>query len=652
MFFTYNKPDLTTAVDDLKQLLDDSKNGVNTLLAQETKTYDSFVRPYQFIFEKIEWFYTPLSILNATKNEEKIQEVYEAMLPLLSEFDSDVKQNPALFEAFKTIADAETNLTDTQKKLLENEILDFELSGASLPAEKQARMKTIKSRLSQLSNTFSQNVLNATNAYELILESDRDIKEMPESDRKQAETELDGKTVYRFTLKGPSFSAFMTYCSNSELREQMYRAYTTRAPENDTIMEEILALRNEKAKLLGYDSYAQLSLETKMARSPEEVEGFLVELATQSIPQAEKELATLQAFAKKEGCTDLRSFDTGYYSKKLEKATFDLDEEQYRPYFEKRSVVNGLFEFLNNFFKITFEKIEEAAWDEKVDAYILKRDGEPFAKIYMDLESREDKQGGAWMGDWRTHAKTPDGTTQLPIAYIVCNFAPSSESTPSLLKHDDVVTLFHEMGHALHHLFSRVEEPFVSGIAGVEWDAVEFPSQFLENFAYEAKVLKMFAKHYQNGELLPDAMIDKLIDAKNFQSALAMLRQLEFGLFDIRTHKALHSAGEVQEVLDDVRKSTALLTPPDYNRFQHGFTHIFSGGYAAGYYSYKWAEVLSADAFYCFVDNGIFHDETAKAYIDNVLAKGGSRTAIENFTAFMGREPDPTALVRLSGIAS
>lgn len=652
MFFTYSKPDLTTAVDDLKKLLDDSKKEVETLLAEPEKRYESFVRPYQYIFEKIEWFYTPLSILNSTKNEETIQKVYEAMLPLLSEFDSDVKQNPALFDAFKTIHANEKSLTDAQKKLLENEILDFELSGASLPADKQARMKTIKSRLSQLSNTFSQNVLNATNAYELILESDRDIQEMPESDRKQAETTLEGKTVYRFTLKGPSFSAFMTYCSNSQLREQMYKAYTTRAPENDAIMEEILALRDEKAKLLGFENYAQLSLETKMARSPEEVESFLTELATQSLPQAKKELETLRTFAKSGECVNLQSFDTGYYSKKLEKATFDLDEELYRPYFEKQSVVNGLFEFLNNFFKITFEKSDEEAWDEKVDAYILKKEGEPFAKIYMDLESREDKQGGAWMGDWRTHAKTPEGKTQLPIAYIVCNFAPSSEATPSLLKHDDVVTLFHEMGHALHHLFSRVEEPFVSGIAGVEWDAVEFPSQFLENFAYEPQVLKMFAKHYQNGELLPDAMIDKLIDAKNFQSALAMLRQLEFGLFDIRIHKALHNAKEVQGILDDVRKTTALLTPPDYNRFQHGFTHIFSGGYAAGYYSYKWAEVLSADAFYCFVDNGIFHDDTAKAYIDNVLSQGGSRTAIENFTAFMGREPDPTALIRLSGIAS
>ena len=652
MFFTYSKPDLSKSVDDLKTLLDESKKEVATLLEQPNKTYAGFVRPYQYIFEKIEWFYTPLSILNSTKNEETIQKVYEEMLPLLSEFDSDVKQNPALFEAFKTIAANETALTDAQKKLLENEILDFELSGASLPAEKQARMKTIKSRLSQLSNTFSQNVLNATNAYELILESDRDIKEMPESDRQQAEKEIDGKLVHRFTLKGPSFSAFMTYCSNSQLREQMYKAYTTRAPENDAIMEEILALRDEKAKLLGFDNYARLSLETKMARTPEEVDTFLMELAIQSLPQAKKELAELKAFAKKEGYDNLQSFDTGYYSKKLEKAQFDLDEELYRPYFEKQSVVSGLFDFLNNFFKITFERIEEDAWDEKVEAFVLKKEGEPFAKIYMDLESRDDKQGGAWMGDWRTHAKTLNDKIQLPIAYIVCNFAPSSDKTPSLLKHDDVVTLFHEMGHALHHLFSRVEEPFVSGIAGVEWDAVEFPSQFLENFAYEAKVLKMFAKHYQSGELLPDSMIDKLIEAKNFQSALAMLRQLEFGLFDIRIHKSLHNAREVQDILDNVRKTTALLTPPLYNRFQHGFTHIFSGGYAAGYYSYKWAEVLSADAFYCFVDNGIFHDETAQAYIDHVLSKGGSRTAIENFTAFMGREPDPSALIRLSGIAS
>jgi oligopeptidase A len=483
MFFTFTQPNLATALDELTALLDDSKKEVAALLAQPDKNFHNFVRPYQHIFEKIEWFFTPLSILNSTKNDETIQEVYEAMLPLLSDFDSDVKQDPALFEVFKTICKNEANLTHAQKKLLENEILDFELTGASLDEAQKSRMKAISSRLSQLANTFSQNVLNATNAYELILESDRDIKEMSESDRAQARKKADGKTFYRFTLKGPSFTSFMTYCSNPQLREQMYKAYVTRAPENDSLMEEILALRAEKASLLGFENYAALSVKTKMARNPEEVEHFLTDLAHQSRPQAIREFDRLRAFAAKEGCAELNSFDTGYYAKKLEKASFDLDEEHYRPYFEKQSVVAGLFEFLYHFFGITFEQIEERAWDAKTATYLLKRNSAPFAKIYMDLESRDEKQGGAWMGDWRTHAKTPDGTTQLPIAYIVCNFSPSSDTLPSLLRHDDVVTLFHEMGHALHHLLSTVEEPFVSGIAGVEWDAVEFPSQFLENFA-------------------------------------------------------------------------------------------------------------------------------------------------------------------------
>ena len=647
MFFTYQKPNLDTAVDDLKNLLDASKKEVEKLLAEPKKTYASFVRPYQHIFEKIEWFFTPLSILNSTKNDETIQKVYEEMLPLLSEFDSDVKQDPKLFEAFRTIRSEEPNLNHEQRMILDNEILDFELTGASLPEKEQARMKAIKSRLSQLSNTYSQNVLNATNAYELILEDDAALKEMPASDLEQAKTEKDGKTVYRFTLKGPSFVSFMTYCSDSALREQVYKAYSTRAPENDPIMEEILALRDEKAKMLGYENYAALSLETKMARSPREVDEFLSELA-----QAQKELETLKAFAAKEGCSELNSFDTGYYSKKLEKASFDLDEELYKPYFEQKSVVSGLFEFLERFFGIGFEPIDEKAWDEKATAYHLTRKGEIFGKIYMDLEARDDKQGGAWMGDWRTHAKTPDGKTQLPIAYIVCNFAPSKPGVPSLLKHDDVVTLFHEMGHALHHLLSTVNEPFVSGIAGVEWDAVEFPSQFLENFAYETEVLKIFARHYQTKKLLPDDMIQKLIDAKNFQSALGMLRQLEFGLFDIRIHQAPRSVGEIQSILDHVQETTALIKPPSYNKFQNGFSHIFSGGYAAGYYSYKWAEVMSADAYFRFVDMGVFDETTASSYVENVLSKGGSRKAIENFTAFMGRDPDPTALVRLSGINS
>lgn len=652
MFFTYAKPDLETALYDLKNLLESSKKEIESLLQTPEKNYHNFVRPYQFIFEKIEWFFTPLSILNSTKNEPKIQEVYEAMLPFLSEFDTEVKQNPKLFTIFKSIRENEKGLTPPQKKLLENEILDFELTGASLDGEKQVRMKEINSRLSQLSNTFSQNVLNATNAYELILENDHHLSELPESDLHLAKTEIEGKNAYRFTLKGPSFTGFMTYCTDRKLREDMYRAYTSRAPENSAVMEEILALRDEEAKLLGFADYATLSLETKMARTPDEVEGFLADLADQSVPQAKKELETLRTFAAQEGCDDLQSFDTAYYSKKLEKATFDLDEELYRPYFEKESVVKGLFEFLYRFFGITFKAVEEKAWDEKAKAYHLEQDGNVFAKLYMDLETRDDKQGGAWMGDWCTHAKTPDGKIQLPIAYIVCNFPPSKAGLPSLLKHDDVVTLFHEMGHALHHLFSRVEEPFVSGISGVEWDAVEFPSQFLENFAYENEVLKIFARHYQTGELLPAAMIQKLIDAKNFQSALAMLRQLEFGLFDIKVHRGRHTSAEVQKILDGVREKTALLRPPAFNKFQHGFTHIFSGGYAAGYYSYKWAEVLSADAFYRFVDNGIFNPETAAAYVENVLSVGGSRKAIDNFIALMGRDPDPTALIRLSGIAS
>jgi len=650
MFFIYSAPDLERAVKSLEDILGTSKNEIESLFALEKKCYANFIKPYQHIFEKIEWFFTPLSILNSTKNNKEIQDVYTKILPLLSEFDTDVKQDIRLFETFKDILKSEKGLSGEQKKVLENEIIDIELTGVSLAKDKKARMKEINKKLSELSNRFSQNVLDATNAYELIVEDINDLKELPASDLALAKQNRDEKEIYRFTLHGPSFVSFMTYSTNRSLREKMYRAYTTRAPQNDAILEEILKLRDEKAKLLGFNNYAELSLKRKMANSPDEVLGFLDVLAEKSLPQARKELQSLKEFAAGLGCEDLQSHDVAYYSKKLEAKSFDFDEEKYRPYFEKKNTIGGLFDFLCRLFGITFKKTDEKTWDEKAVSYILEKSGKPFAKIYIDLETRDDKQGGAWMGDWRAHAKTLSGEIQFPIAYIVCNFPASTNEQPSLLKHDDVVTLFHEMGHALHHLLSRAEEPFVSGIAGVEWDAVEFPSQFLENFAYEKSVLKLFAKHYETDQTLPDEMIDKLIDAKNFQSALSMLRQLEFGLFDINIHMGQKSAEEVHEILNQIREKTSLLKPPEYNRFEHGFTHIFSGGYAAGYYSYKWAEVLSADAFYRFVDNGIFDGRTSKSFIDNVLSRGGMRSAMDNFKAFMKREPDPSALIRLSGI--
>jgi oligopeptidase A len=651
MFFTYQQPNFDTALTELKTLLEEAQKEIDTLLTIELKNYANFVKPYQETFETIEHFTTPFSILNSTKNEEKIEALYTQMLPLLTEFDTDIKQNIELFDIFKAILKKEESTLNTaQIKVLTNEIRDFELSGSSLPKDKQEQIKTINLRLSEIQNEFSQNILKATAAFEITTEDYEDVKELPVSDLAMAKVEEAEKTSYKFTLQPPSFMSYMTFGSNPKLRQELYEAYTSRAPENEAILEEILALRAKEAELLEFDSYAALSLETKMADKPSDVIDFLEELLENSLAQAKNELSSLQEFAQQQGNSELKSWDTGYYSKKLEEERYSIDEDAFRPYFEQGRVLNGLFDFLDEFFGIQFIKQDEQAWDEKVRVYHLKRSGETFGKIYIDLESRSEKKGGAWMGDWRTFSKTSTGATNLPIAYIVCNFAPSSAENPSLLKHDDVVTLFHEMGHALHHLFSVIEEPFVSGISGVEWDAVEFPSQFLESFAYEKEVLKRFAIHHQKESVLPDDMIDNLIRAKNFQSALGMLRQLEFSLFDMKIHLKKMSASEVQETLDELRKTTALITPPASNKFQHGFSHIFAGGYAAGYYSYKWAEVLSADAFYSFIDNTLFDKEKANKLIDNFFSQGGAKGAMEHFTDFLGRTPQTKALLRLNGI--
>jgi oligopeptidase A len=653
MFFTYTKPNFTTALNELNTLLESAKIDINTLLEQKEKNYANFVKPYQEIFESIEHFATPFSILNSTKNEAEIEKLYTDMLPPLTEFDTDIKQNPALFSIFKTILEKEeSTLTQAQIQVLKNEIRDFELSGASLSKEKQERIKTINLRLSEIQNEFSQNLLKATNAFELITDKIEDVNELPANDLAMAKEESDGKVQYKFTLQPPSFLSYMSYGTNPDIRAKLYKAYTTRAPENEALLEEILALRDDEAKLLGFTNYAELSLATKMAEKPSDVVEFLSELLKNARPQAKQEFNALSEFAKNRGCEKLTSSDVGYYSKKLEEERYSIDEDAYRPYFEQSRVLNGLFTFLNDFFGITFEKQNESAWDEKVNVYHLLKEQKVFGKIYIDLESRAEKRGGAWMGDWRTFSKDSAGETHLPIAYIVCNFSPSSETNPSLLKHDDVVTLFHEMGHALHHLFSTIPEPFVSGISGVEWDAVEFPSQFLESFAYESEVLKRFAVHYQNEDILPEEMINNLIRAKNFQSALGMLRQIEFSLFDMKIHATKMSAKEVQTVLDELRKETALLTPPSFNKFQNGFSHIFAGGYAAGYYSYKWAEVLSADAFYSFVDNTLFDKTKADKLIQSFFSKGGEEGAMKHFIDFLGRAPESQALLRLNGIES
>ncbi len=641
---------LDTAIKELEALLEKSKKEIESLLKINNKNYANFVKPFEMIDERLEWFFTPISHLNSVNNSEQTQEVYAQALPLLTAYGTEVSQNEEIYKAFKAIKENEGGrLNQEQNQVLDHNIRDFELSGAHLDASKKARLKEINLRKSTLSNDFSQNLLDATNAYELIIKDEKDVEGIPSSDLDSARQE-DGS--YKFTLQMPSYIAYMTYGKNRSLREELYKAYTTRAPENAQIIDELMQLRQEMAQLLGFNNYAELSIAPKMATSTDKVIHFLEELAQASQSQAKRELNELERLAEEEGEKEIKSFDIAYYSEILKKQKYEIDEEAYRPYFEKNSVVQGLFDFLNKLLGIEFKPVNIPLWDEQASAYDLYYDGELRSRLYIDLEARSSKRGGAWMNNWQSHCLDEKGEKILSSAYIVCNFPASSKQSPSLLRHDDVVTLFHEMGHALHHMLSQVSENSVSGVNGVEWDAVEFPSQFLENFAYEPQVLRLFAKHYKSGEVISDEMIDKLDKTRNFQSAMGMLRQLEFSLFDFKLHMKLHTGEEVQALLDEIRDEVSLLKPPSYNKFQNGFAHIFAGGYAAGYYSYKWAEVLSADAFFHFVDNGIFEEEIAASYRDIILGLGGSESMSVLFEKFMGRELDTTGLLRLNGIAA
>ncbi len=639
--------DLNTFIPKLTQQLDDNNKKIENLLKQKEKTYVNFVKPLEMMDEYLEQFFTPLSHLNSVNNSEKTQEVYTASLPLITEYSTKLSQNIDIYNAYKEILQNEQEgLNTEQKRVLELNILNFELSGAHLDEKTKQRLQEINIKKSELSNNFSQNLLDATNAYAYVITDEADIEGLPQSEIENAKFEENGVIKYKFTLQMPSYIAYMTYGKNRAIREELYRAYVTRAPENAKIIDEILALRIETSKLLGFKNYAELSLATKMAKDEKSVLGFLENLLDDSIPQAKKELDELQKIAPHK----LESHDTAYYAEILKKAQYDIDEEEYRPYFEQTNVVQGMFTFLNKLFNITCKQVSEKLWHEKAYAYDVYENDKLKARIYLDLEARESKRGGAWMHNWQTHCNDEQGNEQLASAFVVCNFPPSSDTNPSLLRHDDVVTLFHETGHTIHHILSEVNENEVSGVNGVEWDAVEFPSQFLENFAYEPQVLKMFAKHYKTNEVIPDEMIDKLVRSKNFLSAMGMLRQLEFSLFDFKLHTKLYQGDDVQNLLDNIREKTALIKPPKYNKFQNGFAHIFSGGYAAGYYSYKWAEVLSADAFYAVVDENIFNSPTAKKYQNIILHRGGSQSMQELYHELMGRDADTTQLLRLNGI--
>ena len=637
----------------LEELLNNSRVEVEKLLEIKNKTYKNFVLPFAEIGEKINEFITPIFHLDSVKNSKITSKVYEECLPLISKYESEISQNENIYTSFKNIQSNEkSTLNNIQLKVLENEIRDFELSGCQLENNKKQRLEEIDLALGELSHKFSQNILEATNSFSLIIENFEDVKEIPKSDLELAKFEEDGKTKYKFTLQMPSYIAYMTYGTSREKREELYKAYTTRAPQNGEIIEKILALKDEKVKILGFKNYASYSLATKMANSEDDVINFLEELGNKAKEKAIKELEEIKQIAKEDGIYDFRASDISFYSEKLKKAQYDIDEEYYRPYFEQNSVLNGFFTALNELFDIEFKSSNAPSWDEKVKVYDILENNKTIARIYIDLEARDDKRGGAWMNNWHSYYKDSNNNINLPTAYIVGNFPQSTKDIPSLLRHSDVVTLFHEMGHALHHLLSKVEEPTVSGISGVAWDVVEFPSQFLEYFSYDRDILKLFAKHYQTGEVLDDEAISRLIKAKNFQSSMATVRQIEFALFDFKLHQKLYKTEfEIQELLNSIRDKFSVIKTPEYNKFQNSFSHIFSGGYSAGYYSYKWAEVLSADAFYMFLDSkNVLNKELGLKYKNCVLSCGGSENMDKLFFDFAQREPKIDSLLKIDGI--
>jgi oligopeptidase A len=627
-------------------------------------TWDNFAGPLEDANERLHRAWGQVSHLNAVVNSPELREAYNGNLPKISQYYTELGQHEGLYRKFKALqAGGEyARLSPAQKKIIDNEVRDFRLGGAELPAELRPRYTEIRDRLSLLGSRFSDNLLDATNAWSHLVTDAAGLAGLPEDAREAAReaAQADGKAGWKFTLHAPSYLPVMQYAEDRALRERMYRAYVTRAAEfgdpkldNTPLIAEIVALRREMARLLGFASYAEYSLEAKMADSPLQVMQFLRDLAARARPHAERDLAELREFARRElGMPALEAWDIAYVSEKLRAARYAFSENEVKQYFPETTVLPGMFKLVETLFGLTISPAEAPVWHPDVRFFSIRdRAGALVGQFYLDLYARPTKRGGAWMDDAITRRATIAGT-QTPVAYLNCNFSAPLSGKPALFTHDEVITLFHEFGHGLHHLLTRVDYLGVSGINGVEWDAVELPSQFMENFCWEWGVVQPMTRHVDSGQPLPRALFDKMVAAKNFQSGLQTLRQIEFGLFDLHLHHDFDPAGgrTALQLLDEVRREVAVLFPPGYNRFPNNFSHIFAGGYAAGYYSYKWAEVLSADAYSLFEENGVLDPATGRRFWDEVLGVGGSRPALESFVAFRGREPSIDALLRHSGM--
>ncbi|OAM51793.1 oligopeptidase A [Methylovorus sp. MM2] len=655
---------VTPAIDNL---LSEARNIVETLsTATEAPTWQNFAHPLEDIEEKIARAWSQVSHMNSVVNSPALREAYNDNLPKLTAFYADLSQDERLYAKFRLLHSSPDyqSLNTAQRKIIENELRDFRLGGAELADDKKARFKEIQEELSQLSAKFEENLLDTTNDFSLLIEDINVLKGVPE-DVIQAAAEAakqDNNTGYKITLHYPSYMPVVQYADNRELREKLYRAYATRASEfgkpewdNTQLIKDILKLRQEAAHLLGYKNYTELSLTTKMANGQQQVTEFLNTLGKSAKPFAQADMQELKEFAaNKLDLPKLAAWDIAYVSEKLREEKYAFSDQEVKQYFPEEQVLHGLFKVTETIFGVHVKKSKAPVWHSDASFYeITDTNGKPVGQFYLDLYARNNKRGGAWMDEAITRRKKSHGV-ETPVAFLTCNFSAPIGNKPALFTHDEAITMFHEFGHGLHHMLTKVDEYGVSGIKGVEWDAVELPSQFMENFCWEWEVLRHMTKHVETGAHLPRELFDKMVAAKNFQAGMQTVRQIEFSLFDIRLHGDFNPNGKetALDLIEQVRDEVAVVRPPKWNRFPNNFSHIFAGGYAAGYYSYKWAEVLSADAYSLFEETGVLSQETGRRFWSEILAQGGSRPALESFIAFRGREPSIDALLRHNGMTN
>ena len=650
------------------RLLDENRRAIEHLLdGLQQPTWETLALPLEELDDRLEKTWSPISHLNGVMNTAEWRQAYETILPKLTEYATELGQNRRLYEAYRVFAESPeyARLSGARRKVIDNAVRDFRLSGVALDGDAKQRFGEVKQKLAELSTRFSNNVLDATQGWIKPIDDETLLRGVPDTAMQTYRQAAQARNMsgYVITLDAPAYLPALQYADSRDLRRELYTAYNTRASDqgpqagrwdNSALMEEIVALRHELAQLLGFANFAELSLATKMADTTTEVVSFLEDLAERTRPMAVQEYRELREFAVAQlGIEDLQAWDIPYASEKLRQARYAISQEELRPYFPADKVINGLFAVVEKLFGVVFAvESDVPTWHANVQVYQLKRDGAVIARCYLDLYARSGKRGGAWMDNCRSRRLRQNGELQLPVAFLTCNFTPPGAATPSLLTHSEVTTLFHEFGHGLHHMLTRIDTASVAGINGVAWDAVELPSQFLENWCWEPEAIPLISGHYQTGAVLPPELLDKMLAAKNFQAGLFMLRQLEFALFDFKLHRDYNPAQPraIQSVLDDVRKQVTVYPVPPFNRFQHSFSHIFAGGYAAGYYSYKWAEVLSADAFSSFEEEGEFNPATGARFLREILEQGGAREPMDSFVAFRGRKPAVDALLRHSGI--